>query len=305
MKKTLIILVTCITTGVFAQNEFPTSNAIWNYKVWASSIYPPWQSERNVYYTICGDTIINEIVYNKLYTNYDTIICGENLGKFLGGIRQNGQKTYFIPIEFGTEILLYDFGVSIGDTILFNYGFCYDFWNHHNNHHYFYEHHNRSIVSNIEIENGIKRIYLEDEGYSIDTWAESIGGLNGLFQKGEQPLNGYSFGFDLSCFKHNDTIKHISNPDCEKCFCQNYIDNKEDTKSNIQIYIDITNYELRITNYELRITNYELRITDLNGKIVFTQKITNKKETIINISHLKSGIYFLQIDDKIIKIVKN
>ncbi len=49
------------------------------------------------------------------------------------------------------------------------------------------------------------------------------------------------------------------------------------------------NYELKITNYELRITNYELRITN------YELRITNYENTIIDISHLPTGMYFIQI----------
>ena len=86
----------------------------------------------------------------------------------------------------------------------------------------------------------------------------------------------------------------------------------ENKHSDLLIYpnptngeLRITNYELRITNYELRITNYELRITDITGKIVFTQKLQEDTEYNIDISHLQSGMYFLKVDNQVFKIIKN
>jgi len=86
--------------------------------------------------------------------------------------------------------------------------------------------------------------------------------------------------------------------------------------------VGTTNYELEITNYvkiypnpttgKLRITNYELRdnavieIFSVVGQVVFTSTVsTLSPETTIDISHLANGMYFMKIDGKTMKIVKN
>jgi len=318
----LKIIILCLTTSCFGQNSFPTSNAIWNYKVNAEASISGQHGEKIIYYTICGDIIVNENICNKLYINFDTILCGNNLGEFKGYFRQAEQKVYFtpyykeyydyqlgrhFPAEFGQEFLLYDFGLSVGDTIDLNYGFYYRFWRNLNYETYYHDHEfghqlKRLIVNRVENENGMKKIYL-GYGSDYDIWYEGMGSIFGLFHKGEQILDGYSFGFTLNCFKHNDTIKYLYNSDCSKCFCQNYINNKKDTinRNNIQIYF--TNYELRITNYELRITNYELQLFDVIGRKILSRKIIDETTT-INISHLKNGIYFLEINNETIKIIK-
>jgi len=85
--------------------------------------------------------------------------------------------------------------------------------------------------------------------------------------------------------------------------------------------VGITNYELEITNYvkiypnpttgQLQITNYELRenmvieIFSVVGQIVGAYRIRPEaNETIIDISHLTNGLYFLKIDNKVFKIIK-
>jgi len=88
--------------------------------------------------------------------------------------------------------------------------------------------------------------------------------------------------------------------------------------------VGVVNYELRITNYvvypnptngQLRITNYELRnrtlsgaeveIFSIVGQVVFTTRLSElPTETIIDISHLANGLYFLKIDNKMIKVMK-
>jgi len=82
--------------------------------------------------------------------------------------------------------------------------------------------------------------------------------------------------------------------------------------------VTITNYELRITIYpnptdgKLRITNYELRegtvieICNVVGQIVFTSAVSAlSPETTIDISHLANGMYYLKINEKTVKFVKN
>jgi len=313
-------------SSALAQNSFPTSNAIWNYKVTASDWFSGKQGERNVYYTICGTDTINDIVYSKLYTTFDTIICGENLGQFLGYFRQNGEKIYFLPYvyyfepgygwrsEFGSEFLLYDFGLSIGETIDLDYGFYYRFWNNDKIKHEFIEQYKRLIVNNIYIVNGKKVIDLGE-----DIWYEGIGSIFGLFHKGMPALDGYSFGFILNCFKYNDTVKYLNNSDCNKCFCKNYVDIKEHIKDfdNINIYPNPTTGELRIMNYELRnatpigvssakiIMNYELQLFDATGRMQNAECKMQNGKIVIDISHIQSGIYFLKIDNQTFKIIKN
>jgi len=82
--------------------------------------------------------------------------------------------------------------------------------------------------------------------------------------------------------------------------------------SNITLYPNPTTGELRITNNELRITNIEIfdvigRVQSLEFKVQSSE--TRNTETLINISQLSAGIYFIQITtDKGIttkKVVKN
>ena len=64
--------------------------------------------------------------------------------------------------------------------------------------------------------------------------------------------------------------------------------------SDINVYPNPTTGELRITNYELRITSVE--IFDIYGKKLSSHHlIASSSNHLFNISHLKSGIYFVKI----------
>jgi hypothetical protein len=69
------------------------------------------------------------------------------------------------------------------------------------------------------------------------------------------------------------------------------------------IYPNPTSNQLRITNYELRMGNIE--IYDVVGRLQQSKIVNLQSEIIIDISHLPAGMYFLYIDRKTIKIIKD
>ena len=78
--------------------------------------------------------------------------------------------------------------------------------------------------------------------------------------------------------------------------------------TTINIYPNPTTGELRITNYELRIDAIE--VYDVYGRNLLKSETLNpKSETVINISHLSAGTYFLRIttEQGVVtkKIIKN
>jgi hypothetical protein len=75
---------------------------------------------------------------------------------------------------------------------------------------------------------------------------------------------------------------------------------RNQTLSNIKIFPNPIKDELRIENSELRIENVE--IYDAIGKKVYTSQVS--PETVINISHLQSGFYFLRISTEVGEVIK-
>jgi len=73
--------------------------------------------------------------------------------------------------------------------------------------------------------------------------------------------------------------------------------------ANYVIYPNPTNGQLRITNYELR-ENTVIEIYDVYGKNL-TPLTSHSSPLILDISHLANGMYFLKIDNKMFKIIKN
>ncbi|MDR0205642.1 MAG: T9SS type A sorting domain-containing protein, partial [Bacteroidales bacterium] len=81
-------------------------------------------------------------------------------------------------------------------------------------------------------------------------------------------------------------------------------------RPTIQIYPNPTNGQLRITNYNTdrhsEQSEESVTICDVVGQVIFTSRLSElSSETTIDISHLANGLYFLKIENKIIKIIKN
>jgi len=203
MKKLYLILAMCVATSALAQNSFPASNAIWNMHIQIRYVYGfDMPGNCNLLYRLDGDTIMNEIMYNKLYIS----------NKFSGVIREDNQKVWF---KMGTdEYLLYDFGASVGDTVWHNLVFdnseIYELP---------YPGFGYSIIQNITISNGIKHLYTRTNLGDYNVWIEGMGSDNGLF--GHLPMHRCLceeyWVYSLGCFKYNDEIKYIS-CECNSCF---------------------------------------------------------------------------------------
>jgi len=289
MKKLIFILAMCIATNALAQNSFPTENAIWN------------ESIRGDYriFGLLGDTTFNGITYSKLYLLADTIIPEESGGLWcVGAFRNEGQKVYFKPVNWEyLDILLYDFGAEVGDTIWHNAwmppyeGYyiniepCSDCY---------------SIVSNIAIDEDGRKIYwvgcpspphLSWNG----RWYEGIGSDKGVLFSLQSSFPDYwSYeDFQLNCFKHNDTVKYLNNPKCNKCFCT-FVNITENLSDTIKIFPNPTNDILNIETPN-NINIKSISIYNMDGKLI-EKNMCFLNSGQLNISKLTSGSYIINFE---------
>jgi hypothetical protein len=280
MKKLIFILTMCIAISAFAQNSFPTSNAMWNEKGYG-------YDQRLL--GLLGDTIIDGVHYSTLYEFSDTILLKENVIRSICPLIFEGEKVWI-----GTQILLYDFSAEVGDTIWHNGCIPAHTDSFYDGEDYY------SVIKSISTYNG-KRIYdvhfFSDNFCQINTsWIEGIGSSHGLFKSipvfalFDSPDN-----YNLNCFKHNDTVRYQNNYDCNKCFCkQTSIENDELSTNLINIFPNPTKDVLNIEvqgNVEIQ----SISIYAINGKLVEknTYKVNIKQ---INLSALKEGNYIISID---------
>lgn len=286
MKKISILLFGLILHfSCFAQS-FPTSNAIWNEFYHDSRITP---TNQYITYGLFGDTIINNILYNKLYTLSDTVASFESLLEYAGGFRQDEGKVFFMPgncwnyylvhnqiLQPDIEILLYDFSANVGDTV------------------WFYEHGGEyCIIKNIEINNSV-RAYTIETHYGGGIWHEGMGNNRGLFgHLCGLPLSGVNWS--TVCFKHNDTIKYLNKNYCNQCFCiGNSSINEIVNFDIINIYPNPAKDILTIEMTE-NIVLKSISIHTIDGKLIVKNKYSFEDNQ-INIEKLQTGTYIITIE---------
>ena len=144
MKNSLIFLAIILILPLLTFSQeyeyvpFPDSGAIWSEVYYRSMnpnlTYPPPIYER---FALSGeDTVMSDLTYKKLYIFYDTIF-DKNHATYVGGIREDINKRVYYKGDtihhvkpsytqiinaggnVGDEILLYDFSLSLGDTLKF------------------------------------------------------------------------------------------------------------------------------------------------------------------------------------------
>lgn len=301
MKKLTFLLILLLNSN-FSNSQtyypFPDSNAIWS------------QVSKNIFdgtvykkrYGLYGDTIINLKTYSKIYSLYDSTLIHPN-STYYAAIREDSLKRVYILFDGLPEIILYDFSLSIGDTVWYDYG-GYAGGGEIN----IYPQNHYKIVTLIDsillLNNQYRRkiTLYDNQGAYENIWVDGIGDINwvGLLHPIVNDVITNGDLYHLACFKHKDEVLFMDNPICAKCFCSLYTDmikiNKKQNEINIYpnpvksiLYID---FGISIKK-KLKIELY-----DVLGRIVIYKKTFNKIKTDINIVNLYAGIYFLIIKDE-------
>jgi len=144
MKKSIIFFLLIAATSISSQKyvPFPTENAQWNVHYKNRISYSDYLSYIATYIQQ-GDTVINTKIYKKIYLK--SYIGGEQTIRFIGGIREENKRIYWIDYYYSggnmwgvkslsneqknclkqhiktsnKELVLYDFNnKNVGDTLL-------------------------------------------------------------------------------------------------------------------------------------------------------------------------------------------
>lgn len=282
MKKlTLILIGVIFSTLTYGQvyYTFPDTNAIWNSK--HDGYYGSFKERFGLY----GDTTIDDQVYKKVYKIVDDSTLNINNMTYYAAIRENDIKQVFVKITyFEEEILLYDFSLNIGDTVISNspYG---------------YLHYDICVIADIdsvELENNQYRKRFKINDWGQDYWIEGIGSIDGLFH----PIKEYIIGTYcyLLCLKDNDTAVYINNPECEKCFCTllTPVEELEKVKEYITIYPNPATNDLTI-DFKFEKGMAIITLFNFYGKLL-ENRTSDSFPIKMNIDYLPNGIYIVQID---------
>ena len=308
LKRIIIFAILVTSIRLYSQNyyPFPDSNAIWN--TVGENIYS--SNEFRIRYGIFGDTTINSRIYHKIYNLYDTNLIHQNSTYFAA--MRNDDKKVIINIPGYPETVLYDFSLSVGDTIWYEIGGEAM----HNGIYLYLQSHWKTVVSidSIILENGEyrKRWHLNANINMSDTWVEGVGSVDwfGLFNPiiTDAITNGDNYYF--ACFKKNNQVVYLNNPLCDYCFCQLYTNIEEqnsEKKEIITFYPNPTKNKINIRINESGKSKYKIEIYNLIGDQYIEKTINLEKDIEIELDNFKRGMYLIKVlnlDNKIVRTKK-
>lgn len=277
--------------------EFPIPNYFQNDPEWcmeSSVTETGCHTNEDFVYYLNGSESINGNIYWNLhergvgvtlenipgddYDCYNTF----TFDNFLGLLRQEGEIIYFTPEDdLENEELLFDFSLSIGDTIPQSLSFDEDISGY-------------CVVSDIDsiymYDNYYKRFYFEaqyETMYEEDFYIEGIGHNAGL-------IIPYGLGFEILYFARayrKGEIPYYQFPDGEGCDFSVSINEQEGEKFGFEIYPNpvYDQLQLKIAN-SIQVKN--IRIYSISGKALMNLSPSKS----IDISGLPSGMYLLEVE---------
>jgi len=289
MKRYLLLvfgLFICIL--LHSQNTIVNSNSSW-----ATLTYGTWGAPHCIVTEFTyfeQDTLIDAISYKKVFSCNDKL--HENI-KYEGLIREQDKKTYFIPLNYTTEFLLYDFSLKEGMDFDFQYKFYHKLL------------HVKKIDS-IEINGVLKKqiqLTLPNNTNVHVTWIENIGSLAGFFYSGGN-LDTCNCEYTLLChFQDDESI--YKNPIYSECYYDNGEELSVQTTEIDNISVFPNPVDDRLTIFSQNNTILRIEFFDIFGKRVYSETYQNN----IDVSCFPRGVYILKVYDtneyvSVYKIVK-
>jgi len=286
MKKNLLLLLSAVAFSAIAQTSiyhpFPESNATWNYNVVANCVNGSVNDNFSI--TIAGDTIINNKTYHQLYTPFVQVLittnCAHTPVGYKGAIRQDIplKKVYFIPANDTLEHLLYDFNLTLGDTLT---DYTQDLLGT-----------NDVIVEmdSVLVGNTYHKRWKTNSSYNIYI-VEGVGNSYGLIERSPGQFLDMA-DFKLTCFQ--SSIQGVYPDSLTACQVISSVPENNDNTNILSVFPNPSKGSFTI-DFENASTQ-EIRITDMTGKLILQQATLNQSQ--IKVSDLKSGTYILTVMDK-------
>lgn len=270
-------------------------------------------------YLLDGDTLVNDYTYKKVYTRdewyyririyntgpdmADTMLTEENYENpymLVGGLRQDtaARTVHFVNWwnedwiqctnlpESGQEELLYDFSLSVGDTIQTLYGpeILQD-------------------IATITLEDASERRLYYFSG-AVSSWVEGIGGAElGLFS----PWTGAPFesGCSFICYRETGDVlfrgwSSFGIPNTLNATCNGLIINTDDVSGSINVRVspnpasDAFNLVLM---GELNPRGVSISVYNGLGQLMYNDLMKTESQT-IQTDNWPSGTYYLSLQTK-------
>jgi len=279
MKSILIVVFSVLALNVSSQ----TGNYIVNdSRIWSTvniHCLPGGNSYSTYYIKFYGDTLIEGLLYQKMWRSDDQ--NQENWG-FYGSIREDdGSRIYLRPPGY-IEGLIYDFGVSLGDTIE-----ARNMYLNNDTLHFVV-----TQVDSVQLLDGYKkRITLfEYMNQAEEIWIEGLGSYSGILNSCFNSYGSVCGGAAALCYEQNGNLVY-QNPDYSTCYYSVTVDVNQVYGNEISIYPnpakDLVNID--ITDKGIK----EIELLNINGKIIL-KKLVAYNKVFLNLQEVDKGIYLIK-----------
>jgi hypothetical protein len=239
-------------------------------------------------YFAYGDTLINDVMYKKVYREYDfrdyeeSNINWKNYESAFNWVyyfireSEDASKLYIFDAWSNREYLISDLSLQVGDEFQVSY----------------YSNTVSALIDSVYIENGLKYVRTDFEmilGYHYEklTFIEGVGTNAGI---------AYPIDFldaELNCFLNQTLFYKNENLEYPCGYQSHYNAVQTVFKENYKVLVHKGSIEILITdNSAVNISLY-----DLHGRLLY---VTNDVSAHINIptSSFQEGMYLLKITDK-------
>ncbi|MEI2696287.1 MAG: T9SS type A sorting domain-containing protein [Saprospiraceae bacterium] len=242
---------------------------------WNVAIYPTFTPDFHSYaIKILDDTLVNGLVYHKVYYSYDSINTVWNYR--YGFIREDTLKRVYYKRDHDNEVLLYDFNLNVNDTFKID-EFC-----------------TLQVVEidSISLNDGqtrkrLKLVRKGEPGWGHEYWIDGIGSQFGLINHFGFCVTDYSDV--LLCFYNNNKLLFPMAP--ASCFLT-----KNDEASNeprIKLFPNPFHSYIEFENSNSQFRSFKL--TTLTGKVMLNGRFEDAGSK-INTEALIYGIYLFIVE---------
>jgi hypothetical protein len=269
MKRLLFLLLIPLSTFGQEYIPFPLENVKWTNGYYQLNTDNPnfyfYQLSSTEVFETASDTIINEITYTKIVSNSIDY-------PYAGALRYAEGKVFMFLPDSVSELILYDFTLNPGDTIMIYSKLYSEFYS------------NLQVVEDTyytEID-GVIRNIIQFEG---GNWIEGIGTNRGLFM--EVLTNVSNYWTYLECFELDGSPIFSASGADQGCLLSA---SNGSSNSDIVIFPNPASGEVKIQGLD-RIDSYQL--IDQTGRIIREENSGLNLE--LNFSGTATGIYVLRI----------
>lgn len=270
--------------------DFPKDNASWQEGFYfANNMIAP------EYRVLCGDTTISGNTYSKIYQlTYDN--QGQEANRiYEGGLREAGDRVYWMQSFTSDEILLYDWGLESTEQITLKTVLGTE---------------NTITAGSNQVmttPDGVFRrviVFAPQAGAPEEVWVEGIGSNLGILARGTNQNENPDYRPFLNCYRFEQEIILESDNaplNCDFIFNENCLL----TSLNETIKLKEVNFkifpnpfqrqtQIQIENFELLKTPI-LSIYNMQGQIIHQINVNEKLLEISLEENISQGIYFFEL----------